>query len=87
MGLKRIKRGPFLGVWSFLKISLISPILDHKEQNCLPHASALTAAAKFQPIEFQNQWAVPIISLAFLPVDGRPHPVSVSMVCPPPLIL
>ena len=40
------------------------------------HASALTAAAKIQPIEFQNQKDVPIRSLAFLSVDGRPHPVS-----------
>ena len=44
------------------------------------HASTLTAAAKIQPIEFQNQRAVPIRSLVFSPVDGRPHPVSVSMV-------
>ena len=44
------------------------------------HASALTAAAEIQPIEFQNQQAVPTISLAFSPVDGRPHPVSESMV-------
>ena len=41
------------------------------------HTSALTA--KIQPIEFQNQRAVQIRSLAFLPVDGRPHPVSVSI--------
>ena len=46
----------------------------------LGHASALTAAAKIQPIEFQNQRDVTIRSLAFLPVDGRPHPVSVSMI-------
>ena len=45
----------------------------------LKHASGPTAAAKIWPIEFQNQWAVPIRSLAFLPVDGRPHPVAGSM--------
>ena len=45
----------------------------------IDHASALSAAAKIQPIEFQNQQAVPIRSLVLLPVDGRPHPVSVSM--------
>ena len=44
------------------------------------HASALTAAAKIQPIEFQNQQAALIRSLAFLPVDGRPYPVSASMI-------
>ena len=49
---------------------------------CSNHASALTAAAKIQPIEFQNQRDVPIRSLAFLPVDGRSHPVSVSMAKP-----
>ena len=43
-------------------------------------ASTLTAAAKIQPIEFQNLQAEPIRSLAILPVDGRPHPVSGSMV-------
>ena len=43
------------------------------------HARVITAAAKVQPIEFQNQQAVPIRSLAFLQVDGRPHPVSGSM--------
>ena len=46
---------------------------------CLTHASALIAAAKIQPIKFQNQQAVPIRSLAFLPVDRRPHPVYGSM--------
>ena len=45
----------------------------------LSHASALTAAAKIGPIEFQNQQALPIRSLAFSPFDGRPHPVSGSM--------
>ena len=45
----------------------------------LKHASGLTAEAKIWPIEFQNQWAVPIRSLAFWPVDGRLHPVSGSM--------
>ena len=44
------------------------------------HASALSAAAKIQPIEFQNQRDVPIKSLVFSPVDGRPHPVSGSMI-------
>ena len=39
----------------------------------------LAAAAKIGPIEFQNQQALPIRSLAFLPVDGRPNPVSGSM--------
>ena len=43
------------------------------------HASVLTAVAKIQPIEFQNQWAVLIRSLTFSPIDGRPHPVSGSM--------
>ena len=47
------------------------------------HASALTAAAKIQPKEFQNQRAVPIGSLAFSPVDGRPYPVSGSMILAP----
>ena len=42
-------------------------------------ASGLTAAAKIWPIEFQNQQAVLIRSLAFWPVDGRPYPVSGSM--------
>ena len=46
---------------------------------CFNHASALTAAAEIQPIEFQNWQAVPIRCLAFLPVHGRPHPVSGSM--------
>ena len=46
------------------------------------HASALIAAAKIGPIEFQNQQTLPIRNLAFLPVDGRPHPVSGSMVLP-----
>ena len=44
----------------------------------LNHANALTEAAKIQQTEFQNQQALPIRSLAFLPVDGRPHPVSGS---------
>ena len=44
------------------------------------HASGLKASAKIWPIEFQNQQAAPIKSLAFWPVDGRPHPVSGSMV-------
>ena len=39
----------------------------------------LAAAAKIGPIEFQNQQALPIRRLTFLPVDGRPHPVSGSM--------
>ena len=47
---------------------------------CYDHASGLTAAAEIRPKEFQNQQAVPIRSLSFWPVDGRPHPVSVSMV-------
>ena len=34
------------------------------------HASALTAAAKIQPIEFQNQLAVPIRSQAFRQLMG-----------------
>ena len=46
----------------------------------------LTASAEIQPIEFQNQQAVPIRSLAFLLVDWSPHPVSISMIkrYPPP---
>ena len=40
------------------------------------HTSALTTAAKIQPVEFQNQRAVSIRSLTFAPVSGRPHPVS-----------
>ena len=40
------------------------------------HASALTAVAKIRPIECQIQQDVPIRSLSFSPVDGRPHPVS-----------
>ena len=43
------------------------------------HASVLTAVAKIQPIEFQNQWAELIRILTFSPIDGRPHPVSGSM--------
>ena len=43
------------------------------------HADGLTAAAKIRPIKFQNQLAVPIRSLTFWPVDGRPHPISGSM--------
>ena len=43
------------------------------------HASALPAAAEIGPIEFQNQWALQIRSLAFSLLDGRPHPVSGSM--------
>ena len=43
------------------------------------HASALTAATKIPTIEFQNQQAPTIRSLAFSPVDGRPQPVSGSM--------
>ena len=38
----------------------------------------LALAAKIEPIEFQNQRALPIKCLTFLPV-GRPHPVSDSM--------
>jgi len=34
------------------------------------HASGLRAEAEIRPIEFQNQRAVPIRRLAFLPVDG-----------------
>ena len=34
---------------------------------------------KFGPIEFQNQQAVPVRSLAFWPVDGRPCHVSGSI--------
>ena len=44
------------------------------------YASALTAAAKIQPKEFQNQWPIPIRSLAFSPVNRRPLPVYGSMV-------
>ena len=33
---------------------------------------SFTAAAKIQPIELQNQQAVPIRSLTFLPIDRRP---------------
>ena len=40
----------------------------------ISHASGLTEAAEIWPIEFQNKQA-----LGFWPVDGRPHPVSVSM--------
>ena len=40
----------------------------------------LAEAAKIGPIEFQKQQALTIRSLAFSPVDGRPHPVSGSMV-------
>ena len=36
----------------------------------------LAAVAKIGPIEFQYQRALPIRSLAFLLVDGRPHTVS-----------
>ena len=43
------------------------------------HASALIAAYKIGPIEFKNQRALPIRSLAFSPVDGRQNPVSGSM--------
>ena len=42
----------------------------------------LAAAAEIGPIEFQIQQALPIGSLAHSPVDGRPHPVSGSMVLP-----
>ena len=51
------------------------------------HASALTAAAEICPIEFQNQQAVPIESLAFSPIDGRPLPVSEFMHPDPDSIL
>ena len=44
------------------------------------HASAITEAAKIQPIEFQNQRVAQVRSLAFLLVDGIPHPVSLSMI-------
>ena len=44
----------------------------------------LMPVAEIRPIEFQNQRAAPIRSLAFWPVDGRPHPVSGSMVQGPP---
>ena len=40
------------------------------------HASALMAVDKIKPIKLQIQQAVPIRSLSFSPVDGRPHPVS-----------
>ena len=45
----------------------------------LSNASALTATSEIHPIEFQNQQAVPIRSLAFMLVDERPHPVSVTI--------
>ena len=48
----------------------------------LPMLKPLAAAAVIGPIEFQNQQALPIRSLTFLPVDGRPHPISGSMVLP-----
>ena len=43
------------------------------------HASGLTEASEIQPIEFQNQLAVPIRSLAFWPVAEKATPVSRSM--------
>ena len=54
-------------------------LIGLKQELHFKHASALTVAAKIQPIEFQNQQAVPIRSLTFLPV-GRPHPVSGSLI-------
>jgi len=50
---------------------------------CCDMLVPLAAAAEIGPIEFQNQWALLIRSLAFSPVDGRPHPVSGSMSCEP----
>ena len=52
---------------------------DHHDKTPTSMLVPLAAAAKIGPIEFQNQQALPIRSLAFLPVDGRPHPVSGSM--------
>ena len=56
-------------------------ILLSSSHGYIQHASALSSTAKIGPIEFQNQHALPIRSLAFSPVDGRPHPVSGSMGC------
>ena len=39
----------------------------------------LAAVAEIGPIEFQDQQALPIRSLAFSAVVGRPNPVSGSM--------
>ena len=49
---------------------------DHHDKT--PTTMPLAAAAKIGPIEFQNQQALPIRSLAFSSVDGRQHPVSGS---------
>ena len=49
--------------------------------------ASLTLTPKIQPIELHIQCDVPIKSLAFLPVDGRPPPVSVSMSASPPLVV
>ena len=54
-----------------IKYQVVDP-----ELSSYNHASGLTAAAQLRPIEFQNQQAVPIKSLAFSPVDGRLHLVS-----------
>ena len=55
-------------------------ILLSSSHGYIQHASALSSTAKIGPIEFQNQHALPIRSLAFSPVDGGPHPVSGSMI-------
>ena len=54
-----------------------SDFADWSQTDLRDHASSLTAAAKIWRVKFQNQQAVPIRSLAFWPVDGRPHPVYV----------
>ena len=54
---------------------------DHHDKAPTTMLAPLAAAAEIGPIEFQNQQALPIRSLAFSPVDGRPHPVSGSRIC------
>ena len=60
----------------------VGKIMDIKKschECCSNHTNTLTASAYIQPIEFQNQRAIPIRILALKPVDQRPNPVSGSM--------
>ena len=56
----------------------IGSLLTINTKSVLTMLVPLASAAKIGPIEFQKQQAIPIKSLAFSPVDGRPHPVSGS---------
>ena len=60
--------------WDTLYIHFLINKVSDIYFGLISHASGLTEAAEIWPIEFQNKQA-----FGFRPVDGRPHPVSVSM--------